>query len=54
MHFKFVYRRGGGGAGLFTCPYPLKVQACPPRDQRLATRSRVSGREGKKRCYCNF
>ena len=24
--------------------YPLKVQACPPRDQILALRSRVSGR----------
>ena len=33
----------GGGGGLFTCPYPLKVQARPPRDQRLATQSRVSG-----------
>ena len=36
------------GAELFPCPYPLKVQARPPRDQRLATQSRVSGREGKK------
>ena len=27
------------------CPYPLKVQAHPPRDQRLATQSRVLGRE---------
>ena len=37
---------GGGGGGNwakpFYCPYPLKVQACPPRDQRLATQSRVS------------
>ena len=31
------------------CPYPLKVQARPPRDQRLATQSRVSGREGGER-----
>ena len=29
--------------GPFTCPVPLKVQACPPWDQRLALRSRVSG-----------
>ena len=35
---------GGGRAELFTGPCPLKVQARPPRDQRLATRSRVSGR----------
>ena len=27
---------GGGGGQLLTCPYPLKVQARPPRDQRLA------------------
>ena len=33
-----------GGGGLFTCPYALKVQACPPRDQRPATVSSVSGR----------
>ena len=25
---------------LFICLYPLKVQACPPRDKRLALRSR--------------
>ena len=34
---------GGGRRELLTCPYPLKVQACPPRDQRPALRSRVSG-----------
>ena len=34
---------GGGGGELFTCPYPLKVQARPPRDQRLATQSKVFG-----------
>ena len=40
------WRGGGGGrAELFTCPYPMKVQAPPPRDQRLATQYRVSGRE---------
>ena len=39
---------GGGGGELFTCPYPLKIQARPPREQRLATQSRVSGREGKE------
>ena len=27
---------GGGGIELLTCPYPLKVQACPRRDQRPA------------------
>ena len=32
----------GGGGELFMCPYPLKVQAHPPQDQRLATQSRVS------------
>ena len=31
---------GGWEGGLLICPYPLKVQACPPRDQRP---SRVSG-----------
>ena len=31
------------GAELFTCPYPPKVQARPPRDQRLAPPSKVSG-----------
>ena len=39
---------GGGRAELFTCPYPLKVQARPLRDQRLATQSRVSWREEKE------
>ena len=34
---------GGGGGELFTCPYPLKVQARPPRDQRLAIQSKVFG-----------
>ena len=37
----------GVGEELFTCPYPLKVQACPPRDQRPALQSRVSGQEEK-------
>ena len=35
----------GEGGGLFTFPYPLKVPACPPRDQRPALRSRVSGQD---------
>ena len=30
-------------AELFTRPYPFKVQTRPPRDQRLATQSKVSG-----------
>ena len=34
---------GGGGGELFKRPYPLKVQACPLRDRRPATRSKVSG-----------
>ena len=34
----------GGGAELFTCPYPLKVQTHPPREQTLATQTRASGR----------
>ena len=42
--------RGGGGGGresacgaeIFMCLYSLKVQARPPRDQRLATQSSVS------------
>ena len=36
---------GGRWGELFTCPYPLKVQARPPRDQTPAIRSRVSGQE---------
>ena len=35
---------GGGGGGLLTCPYSLKVQACPPWDQRPATSLRFQGR----------
>ena len=31
------FKGGWGWGGLFTCPYPLKVQARPPRDQTLAT-----------------
>ena len=45
-HSLWVGGGGGGGGGrreLLSCPYPLKVQACPPRDQRPALRSRVSG-----------
>ena len=43
---KYVLEGGGGGKGveLFTCPYRLKVQARPPRDQRLVTQCRVSRR----------
>ena len=42
---------GGGGRGqgeLFTRPYLLKVQACPPRDQRAAVQFQVSGQEVKE------
>ena len=39
---------GGGGEGLnylrAHTVYPLTVQTRPPRDQKLATQSRVSGR----------
>ena len=47
LMMKCLYLGGGGGGGSkrFTCPYPLKVQACPPLDERLATQSRVPGRE---------
>ena len=44
-----INKCGGWGAELFTCPYPLKVQGCPSRDQILATQSR--GGKGKKGCY---
>ena len=37
---------GGGGGELLTCPYPLKVQARPPQDQRSVLRSKVSGQTG--------
>ena len=42
----FTIGGAGGEGGILTCPYPLKVQACPPRDQRPALRSRVLGQEG--------
>ena len=35
----------GGRGELFTCQYPLKVQALPLRDQRPALWARVSGQE---------
>ena len=41
----YEFKGGDGGRELLTCPYPLKVQACPPRDQRPALRPRVSGQE---------
>ena len=34
---------GGGGGKLFLCPYPPKVQACPPWDQTPTPPSRISG-----------
>ena len=36
----------GGDINIFTCPYPLKVEACPPQDHRPATWTKVSGPEG--------
>ena len=41
----FNFFQGGGGRKLLTCPCPLTVQARPPRVQRLALLSRVSGQE---------
>ena len=38
------------GGELFTCPYPVKVQACPRRDYRPAIRSKVS-RQKDKLCH---
>ena len=35
--------RGGGKRELFTCLFPLKVQACPPWDHRPDLQSKVSG-----------
>ena len=50
--------KGGGGGGgeeeLFTCPYPLKVQACPSRDQRPALRSRVTGHDSEHNYRAQF
>ena len=49
-----IRRKGGGGGGSrgcakrVMCPYQLKVQARPPRDQRLVTQPRVSGRERRE------
>ena len=42
----YLYMLGGGGGT------PLKVQARPPRDQRLAIQCRVS--VGKGRTEANF
>ena len=47
QRLKYVFDMGSG-AKLFTCPYPLKVQTRPPRDQRRATQSRVSERDGRE------
>ena len=45
-YMSYSYRLGGGGrAELLTCPCPLKVQACPPRDEKQALGPRVSGRK---------
>ena len=35
LFFFFFLGGEGGGAELFPFPYPLKVQARPPQDQRL-------------------
>ena len=46
--------RGGGGGGveLLTCPYPLKVQACPQQDNK--TGSPVQGLEAGGRELANL
>ena len=41
-------------AQLFLCPYPLKVQARPPRDQKLAPQSKISGQGEKEDERDNF
>ena len=42
-----VYRAWSEGAGgLYTCPYPLKAQAHPPRDRLMVILSTVSEQEG--------
>ena len=42
LNFEKRYKGPRDGAGLFLCPYPPKVKARPLRNQRPATRSRVS------------
>ena len=71
MHLPFSNFRGWVGAEgceLLICPYPLKVQACPPQDQKPALQSRVLGQEEERmrgaisnfekglkvHKYCNF
>ena len=52
LHMQISLKRtgngGGGGENLFTFPYPLKVQARLPWDQRPALQSRVSEQEEKE------
>ena len=36
----------GVGGGLFIYPFPLKVQACSPWDQRSAAQFRIPGQVG--------
>ena len=43
--FVLIVEVGGGGGELLTYLYPLKIQACPARDQRPPLSSRVSGQE---------
>ena len=38
-----------GWVETINAPYPLKVQARPPRDLRTATQSRISGQGEKER-----
>ena len=40
--------RGGERRKQFTSPYPLKVQACPPRNCRPVFWSKVSGQEEER------
>ena len=44
-----IPKQGGvGGAELFPCPYPLKVQERPPQDEKLASQSKVLGQGSKQ------
>ena len=40
LHGRPLPNREEGGGKLFMCPYPLKVQAPPPRDQKSDVWSR--------------
>ena len=41
-HAEVSVKNTGAGVKLLTCPYPLKIQACPLLDQSPDFRSRIS------------